>query len=137
MIREIISSDLRQLNLLMKNIDSDEIITNSIFNHPFSKYLVYTNNNDVVAFLKYSIIYDRIEIDYVYTDKKFRRKGYSLKLLNYVIEKYDDFSILLEVRRSNIAAISLYQKCGFFQKNIRKNYYGNEDGITFIKESLM
>ncbi len=44
----------------------------------------------------------------------------------------------LEVRPSNIAAIRLYQKLGYGQVGVRKNYYpaekGREDGIVMSKE---
>jgi ribosomal-protein-alanine N-acetyltransferase len=36
-------------------------------------------------------------------------------------------SIFLEVRPSNIAAISLYKKMGFKQVGVRKGYYPNGD----------
>ncbi len=134
MIREIISNDILILNKLVKNIDENEVVDNNIFNHPFSKYLVYLVNNEIVAFLKYSRIYEVIEIDYVYTIVKYRNNGYSTSLINYVINKFDNFPISLEVRISNKSAIELYKKCGFTQKVVRKNYYGNEDAVFFVKE---
>lgn len=44
--------------------------------------------------------------------------------------------VLLEVRSSNDAAISLYQKHGFMELGTRKNYYTKplEDGIVMEKE---
>ena len=35
--------------------------------------------------------------------------------------------LFLEVRRSNIAAIRLYRKCGFVAVNVRKRYYTDND----------
>ncbi len=44
-------------------------------------------------------------------------------------------TLLLEVRPSNIAALSLYQDLGFNEVGVRKNYYpaeqGREDAIIF------
>jgi ribosomal-protein-alanine N-acetyltransferase len=36
--------------------------------------------------------------------------------------------VLLEVRPSNKAAISLYRKCGFNEIGVRSNYYPAADG---------
>lgn len=38
------------------------------------------------------------------------------------------FQMLLEVRASNVIAISLYNKFGFEQVGVRKGYYANGDG---------
>ena len=44
-------------------------------------------------------------------------------------------NITLEVRVSNVAAISLYKKYGFIIANIRKSYYSDnhEDAYLMIK----
>ncbi|HPB94278.1 MAG TPA: hypothetical protein PKW66_00100, partial [Polyangiaceae bacterium] len=39
-------------------------------------------------------------------------------------------SVLLEVRRSNLAALRLYRSFGFFLRGLRKEYYGDgEDAV--------
>ena len=44
-------------------------------------------------------------------------------------------SFILEVRESNLAAISLYNKFDFKEISIRKNYYSNgENAKVLIKE---
>lgn len=45
-------------------------------------------------------------------------------------------SLTLEVRASNIPAILLYEKLGFSQVGLRKNYYRNpkEDALILRKE---
>ena len=50
------------------------------------------------------------------------------------LKKEEVSSITLEVKKSNISAIKLYEKCNFKSVSIRKKYYGNEDGILMFKE---
>lgn len=42
--------------------------------------------------------------------------------------KNNPVQIFLEVRESNLAAIKLYEKSGFHQIDLRKNYYPNSNG---------
>lgn len=68
------------------------------------------------------------------------RKGLGRKLLCHLVQqaiaKGADM-ILLEVRRSNQAAIDLYQSEGFHELGVRKAYYpdvnGREDAIIFAR----
>ena len=59
------------------------------------------------------------------------------KLLLYVfneLKKMGVEKIFLECRISNSKAIKLYEQLGFISQGIRKNYYPNEDGISYLKE---
>ena len=63
-----------------------------------------------------------------------RGKGYADNLMHSLTVKareYKKKKILLEVRESNIPAISLYKKFGFKTDGVRRNYYKNpnENGI--------
>ncbi len=60
------------------------------------------------------------------TNPDFRRRGVADALLTALKEKAVELSLsflTLEVRESNKAAISLYEKHGFFPVGLRKNYY--------------
>ncbi len=62
---------------------------------------------------------------------EFQGLGYGRLLLNAVIERAlssDAVVIMLEVRESNLAARSLYQKLGFIETGRRKGYYSTQDG---------
>ncbi len=71
---------------------------------------------------------------------EFRRKGIGNKLLKYVINdcKSELEFISLEVRASNSAAISLYEKLGFCRVGLRKRFYANpkEDAIIMTKNFI-
>jgi [ribosomal protein S18]-alanine N-acetyltransferase len=63
-----------------------------------------------------------------------RRRGVGLRLMDDAIAeaKREKASfVTLEVRRSNLAARSLYRKLHFEERRLRKNYYGSgEDAIV-------
>lgn len=70
--------------------------------------------------------------------KKFQRRGYGKKLLE-TIAKHTELKAL-NVRKSNEAAISLYESVGFSKKKIIRNYYSyssvNEDAILMTYSPL-
>ena len=51
-----------------------------------------------------------------------------LKDLFSECRKKNIVNIFLEVRKSNLSAIQLYEKNGFNEIGIRNNYYQNRDG---------
>lgn len=70
--------------------------------------------------------------------KKFQRKSIAKRLLKYILELAAELGleqVLLEVRPSNAAAISLYETFGFSRLAIRKNYYHSpvEDCLVMVK----
>jgi len=123
---ELINNFLKEFNQSIINLDD-----------PFKKYIGFEIDCRIVSFLNYSLMYDRIEIEYIYTLKDYRNKNIATKLLEYLIDlgiKNNCLNITLEVRCSNISAIKFYEKNGFKKVSIRKNYYNNEDGILMLRE---
>ena len=99
----------------------------------FSKLLVYKENELVIAYLYYSDIYDRAEINYIEVDKDYRNKKIGSKLMEYLINKLNK-SISLEVSEKNTYARKLYKKFDFKECAIRKNYYPDSDGILMVRD---
>lgn len=78
------------------------------------------------------------EITNVAVDEQYRGKNVAFKMLSYVISETRKEGIeafTLEVRASNVPAIKLYEKLGFENKGIRRNFYENptEDAIIMWK----
>lgn len=94
----------------------------------FNKVLGYYLNNTLVGFLDYSIMYQRIEINYLFVVEKYRRQNIASKLLSFIINNYEYDNITLEVKVDNEKAINLYKKHGFKIINTRPNYYNGVDG---------
>ncbi len=116
MVKEIIDFDY--LNTL-----SDYKITKNAFN----KVIGYIIDNEIVGYLDYSVMYDKIEINYIFVVEKYRRKNIANQLLNYIIDNYEFDNITLEVNVNNISAINLYKKNKFNIIGIRPNYYNGVD----------
>jgi ribosomal-protein-alanine N-acetyltransferase len=51
------------------------------------------------------------------------------------VKKRNAERVFLEVRKSNLPAVSLYQKCGFTPTRVRERYYvDGEDALEMKKE---
>lgn len=69
----------------------------------------------------------------------FRRKGLALKLIREFEKQLpnDTEDIFLEVRETNTAAVSLYEKCGFGAVSIRKNFYDSpRENAVVMKKTI-
>ena len=107
--------------------------------NPFAKTIEYIEDNKVLGVLKYSLIYDRMEIDNIEVDPTHRGKGIGTKLMSYLVSLAIEkrvVNITLEVRISNEVARNLYKKFGFREVALRKFYYGDEDGILMEKQVM-
>ena len=131
MIKDFEEKDLNYINKLLNNFKYQ--LSEKSFNNDFLKVLVY-EDKIIKGILVYQYIYDRIEIDYIIVDNKYRRCGIASKLLKFIETKHNNIkNITLEVRESNKEAINFYLKNGFKEVTKRKNYYNDEDGILMIK----
>ena len=86
------------------------------------------------AFLVAHHIATEWELENIVVSPHHRRKGLGKNVLNALLTKARDAhgeSLFLEVRESNLAARTLYERTGFEQTGRRKAYYANppEDAI--------
>ncbi len=68
-----------------------------------------------------------------------QRKGVGtalLKKLETILKRLNIQEIILEVRLSNIGAISLYEREGFKRKAISKNYYEDGEDALVMKKQI-
>ncbi len=68
-----------------------------------------------------------------------RKKGLGSILLNYQVEKLRQLNIefiMLEVRESNIDALSYYEKNGFKALEVRNKYYRNGEGAIIMRINI-
>ena len=122
-------------NLSFKLPWSMESIKSEIDN-PLAKYIVAKDmeSNKVLGFIGIWIILDEGDITNIAVHPEFRNLGIGEKLLSSMIELCDSLNcniINLEVRSSNLPAISLYKKLNFLEVGLRKGYYedNKEDAI--------
>lgn len=133
MIRSIDINDIDEVNKILKEFEVS--ISKSSIEDSFFKCFVYEDKviKGVVIFKE---IYERIELEYIVVDKKFRRSKIATSLMEYLIKYSQDSNIeniTLEVNVNNIKAINLYKKFDFKAVSIRKNYYKSEDAYLMMK----
>lgn len=125
------------INKLDKNLKSSIILPQTIKQelemNPYGHYLLDIEANEIIAYLYYSVIYDRAEINQIEVTIIHRNCGKASKLLEKMI-KLVDKNITLEVKKDNINAIHLYQKYNFQKVAIRKGYYQGIDGILMERK---
>ena len=104
-----------------------------LFN-PNAVYLVAEVDGKVCGYAGMWKIIDEGHITNLAVHPDYRGKGYGKMLIQSLISYSREngiSAITLEVRKSNIPAITLYESFGFVRAGLRKNYYpnNNEDAI--------
>lgn len=103
--------------------------------NPFLVNYVYLVDSIPVGLISYSLIYDRIELEYIWVKDDFRGKGIASKLMDKMLEEKVS-NITLEVNITNECALNLYKKYGFKVASVRSNYYGDDDAYLMIREMM-
>lgn len=89
----------------------------------------------LIGFIGVSLGLDFADIESVYTDKEYRRKGIAEKLILTALDFIEQNGInktLLEVKESNLGAIKLYEKVGFTKISVRKKYYADQSNAVIM-----
>lgn len=94
----------------------------------------------LIGYVIFYHVLDEGEIARIAVDPVYRRKGAAARLLHAVEDFCEEKGIdrlMLEVRKSNVPAISLYREYGFAEDGIRKNYYKNpvEDAVLMSRKA--
>jgi len=104
-------------------------------------YIVRSRTGDLLAFCACWFIVDELHINTVAVQAHARRQGLATRLLRFVFAEAAATGIrraTLEVRRSNDAALKLYEGLGFTVQAVRTNYYSQpvEDGLVLWSDGL-
>lgn len=142
MIRTMVSQDLAQVSAIERQVEF----------HPWSerqfqesldagqRCTVMVDGKKVIGFCILQPVLDEANLLLMAIDPNFQRQGRGLVMLEESIALLGEqcVMIFLEVRASNRPAIALYEKVGFHQMGMRKNYYpadrtlfanGKEDAV--------
>lgn len=98
----------------------------SMLNDPYRQIFALMNDETICGACVSCYYPPDGEILQLVVASNYQRLGHAQMLLEYCMAKLASFGIeqlFLEVRANNIAAINLYHKVGFFEIDIRKNYY--------------
>lgn len=94
--------------------------------NPCARFYVAVENGRAVGYAGLYNVCGEGDIARVAVLPEYRKSGVAKAVLNHAFD--DDLTeIFLDVRESNIPAISLYHSLGFKDIGIRKNYYSNPD----------
>lgn len=124
---------------------SAEMLREELFNDCASYIVAQDENGEVMGYAGLLVAADEGYITNVAVREKYRRFHIASRLMDVFMnfcEANDLAFITLEVRRSNVSAIALYEKYGFAEAGVRKNYYDapKEDALImtrwFSKEAV-
>ena len=141
MIRLMQASDV-QVVVEIENLVQSHPWTKKQFEEAVDGYLstVIEQDHQVVGFCILQPVLDEANLLLMAIHPKFQGQGLGYQLLEKSIEllKNHPVQIFLEVRESNKAAIGLYEKTGFHQIDLRRNYYptqegGRENAVIMVK----
>jgi len=95
----------------------------------------------LLAFCGCWFVADELHINTLAVRDECRRRGHATRLLRFIFAEAAAAGIehaTLEVRRSNGAALKLYEGFGFTVKGVRQNYYSQpvEDALILWREKL-
>ena len=136
------SSHVAQIAQLEKICFSDPWSEKSIaseLNNELAFWLTAMEGEQVAGYIGSQTVMDESDMMNVAVHPDFRRRGIAEALVNELVARLksrESRSLTLEVRVSNLSAITLYEKLGFSQIGRRKNYYRNprEDALILRKE---
>ena len=142
MIVNMNESHVAQVAALEKICFSDPWSENSVaseLKNPLSCWLVAEEDGKVAGYVGSQTVIDESDMMNVAVHPDHRRKGIAEALVVELVEalkKRESHCLTLEVRASNEPAKALYEKLGFTQVGLRKNYYRNpkEDALILRKE---
>ncbi len=139
--------------LPMEREDIDRVlkIEQASFSQPYSRDLfeeelvldlahpcVMKTSDMVVGFMDYWVVRDEAHLITIAIDPSYRKLGLATQFMEYLLKDCAEKKvrkIYLDVRKSNVAAITLYEKFAFQKISVRKKYYSDnsEDAIVMEK----
>lgn len=133
------AKSLAELDLLCFNVPWSEKSFLEEAKNPLAKYFVAREENKIVGYGGIWLVSGEGQITNIAVHPDARKKGIASAILEELILCAKDCSqMFLEVRESNIAAIKLYEKYGFKNCGVRKNFYHSpvENGIIMIRGEI-
>lgn len=104
-------------------------------------YIVAKENNNVAGYAGMYLSFEEGNITNVAVNPLSRRKGIGEKIVRDILNRAYEKGVrdvFLEVRETNSVAITLYEKIGFKEEGIRKNFYDKprENALIMWKHNL-
>ena len=127
-------------------IDEIYYVEQSCFGNPWTKKMLECELNSPLSILETEerdgiivgyalgrVVADEAELLKICVLSGWRKQGIAEKLLGSLLKKMREngaAACFLEVRSKNAPALALYQKMGFEQIALRRNYYPDDDAVV-------
>ncbi|MEJ5338680.1 MAG: ribosomal protein S18-alanine N-acetyltransferase [Aquificaceae bacterium] len=131
MIREMRPEDIEHVLKINEECFNSDAWSRKAFEREFeldySYRFVLEEGGTIIGYAVVWKIYDDANLMSIAVRKDLWGRGYGKKLMEFLVEYFRDKAqrILLDVRRSNIRAIRLYQSLGFKIVSERNKYYSD------------
>lgn len=99
--------------------------------------LLCMNGTNLTGYLLSHDVLDEVHIMQVAVAPSYRRRGIAEQLSRNLLAAKQGVALLLEVRASNLAAQSLYEKLGFVHSGVRKAYYVAKDAGEAREDAVL
>lgn len=119
------------IDILNNSFLKKEKILQELETNPYGNYLVYIEDKEAIAYIYYSDIYERTEINQIEVREDKRNKKIGSTLLEEYL-KITNKESSLEVRIDNESAIKLYTKYGYKIVATRQSYYNGIDAYLMV-----
>ena len=136
----------------MNVVDVDAImqIEPQIYSHPWTRgnftdslnsgysawVMIHPATDQIIGYALLMMVLDEAHLLNLSVAKNYQKKGLGRYLLEHMLQiakNHHATNMFLEVRTSNVSAISLYENMGFNEMAVRRNYYpahnGREDAV--------
>jgi [ribosomal protein S18]-alanine N-acetyltransferase len=134
----------------MQEADLDAVmqIEPTIYSHPWTRgnfndslksrhhAWVLMQQDEMVGYALMMTVLDEAHLLNISVAKPYQKQGLGRMLLAHMIDQaraLNTLNMFLEVRASNVAAITLYEDVGFVEMSVRRGYYpatkGREDAV--------
>ncbi len=127
-----------QVDRLTLEAWSEDSYVREIGSNKASIYFVAEKEDMILGFAGIWLIADEGHITNVAVRPEYLRKGVASTLLRHMLENIKNRGCTtqtLEVRKSNMPAVRLYEGLGFVEEAVRKEYYDDkEDALIFWRK---
>jgi ribosomal-protein-alanine N-acetyltransferase len=110
-----------------------------INDNPFAFTFVAEQENKILGFIDFWIMFDQATINQIATTTPYRRRGIGEMILSDAIKRMKDggaAQVSLEVRVSNQIAYNFYLKHGFTLVMEKESYYEDGENAYFMVKKL-
>lgn len=115
----------------------DEISIAAELKNEFSEFYIAVENGTAVGFVGLYALTGEADIVRVGVLPQYRKRGIARAVLTKSLENVDG-DVFLDVRESNVPAISLYRSLGFYDTGVRKDYYSDpEENAVLMKRDAV